>query len=200
MTQAPKQQSQWIPLSCVPKPLESPHFVIEPLHAKHAELDFEAIMSCRGRLREELQWSQWPADDFTIHLNRDDLRRHHNEFTRGEAFAYTVLSPDRARCIGCIYLERCNETEGAQLAYWVIDDAIDIEAVLVSEVLDWVRRAWSIDRMLIPLRDANRRGITIARECGCVESDIAKRGPLSNHRCFGADFGSGKLRTENEQP
>jgi RimJ/RimL family protein N-acetyltransferase len=164
---------------------------MEPLDEKHAELDFEALMSCRARLREELQWGEWPPEDFTLELNRADLREHHDEFIRREAFAFTVLSPDRARCLGCIYLERCAEIDGAQLAFWVIDDAIDIEADLVTDVLQWAHRAWSIERILIPLREANTRGIAIARKCGFAAWDSVKDGPLSDHRCFLSESGSG---------
>ena len=156
----------------------------EPLDVKHAELDFEALMSCRIRLRKELQWGKWPPVDFSLELNRADLGGHHDEFIRGEAFAYTVLSPDFSRCLGCIYLERCAEIEGAQLAFWLIDDAIDMEAILVTDVLQWVHRAWYINRVLIPLREANTRGIALARKCGFVAWDSIKDGPLSDHRCF----------------
>jgi hypothetical protein len=173
-----------MPLTAVPGPLKTTRFVLEPLDESHAELDFEALMSCRLRLREELQWGNWPPDDFTLESNRADLRRHHGEFIRGEAFAYTVLSTDRARCLGCTYLERCPEVEGAQLAFWVIDGAIDLEAALVSEVLQWIHSAWSINRVLIPLREANARGFALARKCGCAAWDSAGNGPLSNHRCF----------------
>ena len=186
MTQAPKYNSPWIPLTAVPEPLKTARLVLEPLDESHAALDFDALMSCRGRLREELQWGNWPPADFTLELNRADLRRHHDEFIRGEAFAYTVLSPDpdRARCLGCIYLKRCAEVEGAQLAFWVIDDAIELEAALVANVLQWVHSAWSINHVLIPLRAANPRGIALARNCGCVDWDSARHGPLSDHRCF----------------
>lgn len=156
----------------------------EPLSEKHAELDFEALMSCRARLREELQWGNWPPEDFTLELNRADLRGHHEEFIRGAAFAYTVLSPDRMQCLGCIYLERCAEVGGAQLAFWVIDDAIDMELLLLSDVLQWAHGNWPIERVLIPLRDANPRGIALARQCGLVPWDNVKDSPLSGHRCF----------------
>jgi hypothetical protein len=113
-------------LAPLPEPLNTTRFVLEPLEEKHAELDFEALMSCRARLRGELQWGEWPPEEFTLELNRADLRGHHDEFIRRRAFAYTVLSPDRARCLGCVYLERCAEIDGAQLAFWVINDAVDI--------------------------------------------------------------------------
>lgn len=184
MTQAPKRNSPWLAFQSLPEPLGATQFVLEPLDEKHAELDYEALMSCRARLREELQWGEWPPADFTLESNRADLRRHYGEFIRREAFAYTVLSPDRTRCLGCIYLEHCAEIDGAQLAFWVIDDAIDMEAVLVTNVVRWMHQAWSIKRVLIPLREANTRGISLARKCGFEEWQGANEGPLRDHRCF----------------
>lgn len=184
MTIASNRKSPWISLASVPDALKAPRFVMEPLEEKHAELDFQALMSCRARLREELQWGEWPPEDFTLQLNRSDLKRHHNEFVRGEAFAYTILRRDRSRCIGCVYLERCVEIEGAQLAFWVIDEALDIEAVLVTEVLQWVHRDWSINRVLIPLHETNTRGIAFALESGCTPWSNAKESSFSRYRCF----------------
>ena len=184
MTQAPKENTPWLPISSVPQPLVTSRFVLEPLAEKHAELDFAALMSCRRRLREELQWGEWPPEGFTLESNRVDLREHHDEFVRGVAFAYTVLSPDRAQCLGCVYLERCDEIDGAQLAFWVIDDAIDRESIIVTDVLQWIHREWPIDRVLLPLRDANVRGIALASKCGLPERGGVSQGPLSGHRCF----------------
>ncbi len=184
LTQAPKRSSPWMPLSSLPKPLETARYVLEPLDEEHAELDFQALMSCRARLRNELQWGDWPPVDFTLDFNRADLRSHHDEFMRGEAFAYTVLRPDRVRCLGCVYLECCDEIDGAQLAFWVIDDAIDLEAVLVADMLEWMHSAWSMDRILIPLRNENNRGREIAKQCGLVAWRSDKDGPLSKHECF----------------
>jgi hypothetical protein len=166
MTQAPKQNSPWMVLTALPEPLKTTRFVMEPLDEKHAELDFEALMSCRARLREELQWGEWPPEEFTVEFNRADLRGHHDKFIRHEAFAYTVLSLDRALCLGCIYLERCAEIDGAQLAFWVIDDAIDIEAVLVTDVLQWVHRAWSMKRILIPCARRMPAGLRLRSSAG----------------------------------
>ena len=184
MTQAPKRSLPWLAFKSLPEPLATSRFVMEPLDEKHAELDYEALMSCRTRLREELQWGKWPPEDFTLELNRADLRGHQGEFIRREAFAYTVLSPDRARCLGCIYLERCAEIDGAQLAFWVVDDAINIEADLVTNVIQWIHDAWSIERVLLPLRDANARGVSLAQKCGFAEWGGARDGPLGDHRCF----------------
>ncbi|QDV45398.1 hypothetical protein Enr13x_52770 [Stieleria neptunia] len=197
MTQAPKQNLPWLSPATVPQSLHTLGFSIEPLNERHAELDFKALMSCRVRLREELQWSEWPPEDFTLSLNWSDLREHHDEFLRGEAFAYTVLSSDRRSCRGCIYIERCHEIDGAQLAYWVVDDAIELEALLVAEVLRWIHQTWRIDRVLLPLRDSNVRGIELAQKCGLEVSNRFTDGPLSNHRCFLSDSG-GRDRKEED--
>ena len=184
------QSSPWIPSTSVPQPLKTALFRIEPLEEKHATLDFDALMSCRARLRRELQWGKWPPEDFTLEINRAELRGHHDEFLRGEAFAYTVLSPDQAQCLGCIYLERSAEIEGAQLAFWVTDDAIDMEAALVTDVIQWIHEAWSIDRILLPLREANTRGIALAQKCGLASWDNPRNGLLSEHLCFLSESGS----------
>ena len=189
MTQAPDQDSPWLTRTSLPEPLETARFVLEPLHEKHAELDYAAFTSCRARLRKELQWGEWPADGFTLKENRADLARHYGEFERQVAFAYTVLNPERTRCLGCIYLERCTEIDGAQLAFWVIDDALDVEGTLVSDVLYWVHQSWSIERVLVPLREANVRGIALAQSLGLADWTGANDGPLARHRCFVSDPG-----------
>ena len=184
VTQAPKQNSPWMSLTSVPQPLMTERFVLEPLDEHHAELDFQALMSCRARLHDELQWGGWPPEDFTLESNRADLRGHHDEFLRGEAFAYTVLCPDREQCLGCVYIERCAEINGAQLAFWVIDAAIDLEAVLVTDVVQWIHGAWRINRVVIPLRESNLRGIALVQKHGFVAWDSVSGSPLSSHRCF----------------
>ena len=94
MTQAPRQTTRWIVAEAIPIELRTSAFMVVPLQETHAELDYRAFMSCRARLRKELQWGDWPPPDFTLHDSRDDLRDHFGEFTRGEAFAYTMLRPD----------------------------------------------------------------------------------------------------------
>lgn len=184
MTQAPRQHEPWRTLDSIPEPLETERFVLEPLAPRHAALDFAALMSCRSRLRTELQWGDWPPPDFTLDLNRQDLGEHYGEFVRREAFAYTVLSVNRGKCLGCVYLERCEEIDGAQLAFWVIDDALDDEAELVEQMLFWVHQEWAIERLLLPFHQSNRRGITLARNRGLVDWESPPNGPLAKHVCL----------------
>ena len=176
--------SSWKTRVALPEPLVDPRFVLEPLAAQHAELDFAALMSCRARLRTELQWGQWPPEDFTVERNRADLRRHFDEFERGEAFAYTVLSPDRESCIGCTYIETCAEVDGVRLAFWVIDAALEIEAEFVAAVLRWLHDAWAFDRIVLPLRETNIRCLETANEMGFEEWTPTATKALTGYRCF----------------
>ena len=187
MTQSPKHNSPWMLPTAVPRPLKTTRFVTEPLNENHAEADFAALMSCRVRLRRELQWGSWPPEDFTLELNREDLRGHYGEFTRGEAFAYTVLNCDRTQCLGCVYIERCPEVDGAQLAFWVIDDAVGLELFLVTAVLAWIHQDWSISRVLLPVREANVRALAIAHSCRLVRWETVTDSPLSDYCCFLSD-------------
>ena len=190
MTQAPRQRERWWRQDDLPSPLVTTRFVLEPLSESHAALDFTALMSCRERLRRELQWGDWPLPDFTLEANRDDLQAHHDEFVNGLAFAYTVLDPTRTQCLGCVYLERCPEVDGAQLAFWVIDAALGMEPALVADVLEWVHSAWPIDRVVLPLRLENGRGLALAKESGFEE--VALDGPLAAHRCFLSERTAGR--------
>ena len=136
-----------------PPPLRLAHWHLAPLHPDLAEVDYAAWRSCRKRLVRELEWNGWPKPDFSLADNRTDLANHYGEFERGEAYAYSVLSPER--CIGCVYIKPWER--GAQLPFWVIDEALPIEGEVVGHVLAWLE-TWPVDRVVMPLRPWNVRG------------------------------------------
>lgn len=161
-----------------PPPPRTDRIYLERLGPAVAELDFAALMGSRARLRAELQWGDWPRDDFTLAENRKDLERHDAEYENREAYAYSVLDDPGSRCLGCIYLEPWEH--GARLAFWVVDAELDnsLEAHLLSAVLEWVCASWSFDRVLVPLRATNERGIAAAETLGLTR--IASGG-LDDH-------------------
>ena len=81
---------------------------------------------------------------------------------------------------------------GAQLAFWVVDEALAMEGELVGAVLRWVHTAWAIDRILVPFREANGRGMAMARERGWVEAVGADEGRLAGYRCFVSERSRGE--------
>src|SRR5436190_10655528 len=88
----------------VPEEKRTDRLLLRPLRATDVELDYDAVMSSAEQLR---RWSHsgWPADDFTLEQNRDDLEQHEREHRQREAFTFTVLSLEGGRCLGCVYIK-----------------------------------------------------------------------------------------------
>lgn len=137
-----------------PDRLDTDAFTLVPLRTHHAELDHAALMASAGMLRV---WSgsDWPAPGFTVADNEDDLARHQEEHDAGDAFTYTVLSPDGERCLGCVYVEPparwVDETPGtpagdAVVGLWVVADRVGdgLELRLFAAVHRWLRDMWGM--------------------------------------------------------
>ncbi|TMQ73312.1 MAG: ABC transporter permease, partial [Candidatus Eisenbacteria bacterium] len=145
----------------VPRGLRTPRLVLWPLRVDDAALDRDAVMSDPAALR---RWSQstWPADDFTLDENRVDLERHEREHERGMAFTFTVLDPDEARCLGCVYLtpvlgELAGSCGGAahpvKLGFWVRSSeiAVDLDRHLLEALRGWLRDGWTFDAVVLAI-------------------------------------------------
>src|SRR5262245_4096225 len=87
----------------VPEETRTNRLFLRPLRATDVELDYDAVMSSAEQLR---RWSDsdWPADDFTLAGNLNDLQRHEREHGERVAFTFTVLNPEGTRCLGCVYI------------------------------------------------------------------------------------------------
>jgi hypothetical protein len=77
--------------------------VLTRLTAALAEQDHEALMSSAPYLRG---WSDsdWPAADFSVAENREELGWHDEEHEARIAFTYSVLDASERRVLGCVYL------------------------------------------------------------------------------------------------
>ncbi len=163
-----------------PQTLRTQHMVLEPLTPDHAQMDYDAFMSSREHLRQTLGWGGWPSDDGTVEENRADLERHWREHQANEAYTYAVLTPDRAREIGCVYLKPLPEGEdvpvaisdlprpGVRIAYWVTAESLPagLDRHLVERMTQWLRSEWGVESVLMPLHVKNERGMAIARDHG----------------------------------
>lgn len=87
----------------IPTGLVTNGFLIRPLLATDVELDYAAVMESKEFLRK---WEQtgWPADNFTLAENLEDLQRAEDRHVNREAFTFTVLNPTETECLGCIYI------------------------------------------------------------------------------------------------
>ena len=165
----------------VPQGVSTDRLTLEPLSPTWLQLDYAAIMGSRVRLRDELDWRGWPRDDFTVDENRRDLEKHYGEFERHEAYAYTVLTPAKDCCTGCIYIEPWQD--GAQLFFWVTDEALatGLEQDLLETVLQWIESTWPFDRVLVPLFGESERQRQLAVGLGLMPIDAEE---FPAHRCF----------------
>lgn len=120
----------------VPAELKTAEFVLRPIVADDAELDYAAVMESREYLRLWRQ-STWPEDDFTMEANRNDLVECEERHVAGRAFTYTVLDPRGAECLGCVYVFPTKATFLARSVVTALGDAdwAAVEAV----VFFWVR-------------------------------------------------------------
>lgn len=137
----------------IPSGLRTAELVLRPITADDAPDDHAALMETRDELRLWEQ-SSWPADDFTVATNREDLAGLEQRHREHKAFTYTVRDPGDTECLGCVYVF---DTSAKFLAASTVtalgDDAwADVEAV----VFFWVRRSRMADgldaRLLAALR------------------------------------------------
>jgi hypothetical protein len=129
--------------------------VFERLTAAHAERDHAALMAGVAYLR---RWSDsdWPADDFSVAENREELGWHDEEHEARIAFTYSVLDASERRAVGCVYLRPLRDmllTRGVEppagpgwpggdtpcVRGWVRrDEAEQLERRFLAVTLDWL--------------------------------------------------------------
>jgi hypothetical protein len=105
--------------------------VLRPIVAGDAERDHAAVMETREHLR---LWEQstWPADDFTVEGNREDLVGLEERHAAHRAFTFTVVDPDDTECLGCVYVFPTSAKFLATSAVTPVGDEAwdDVEAVV----------------------------------------------------------------------
>jgi hypothetical protein len=115
----------------VPAGLRTDDFVLRPITAADAELDYHAVMETRHYLRLWEQ-SSWPEDDFTVGANREDLVGLEQRHNAHRAFTYTVVRPVGTDCLGCVYVFPITATFLAKSVVTPVgdEDWSDVEAVI----------------------------------------------------------------------
>ncbi len=141
----------------VPLTVEHPNFIFKPLDESVAALDYEAVMSSREMLTNIFQTNDaWPAIDLSFEQNRLDLCRHWAHFLDRTAFAWTVLTPDLKRCIGCVYFYWPLLAEHDVTVYlWARSDELvnGLDKELEMAVKNWLADDWPFTNPAFPGRD-----------------------------------------------
>ena len=139
----------------IPHSLDTENFHLEVLTPAVAEMDYEAVLSSRTRLRSVFgEKTDWPEDTLSLSDNINDLKRHHEEFRMRKAFAYTVLTPTKDRCIGCVYINPCTADEfDCEVYLWIRDELLFLDNELFVNVRNWLVSSWPFKSIAFPGRD-----------------------------------------------
>jgi len=138
----------------VPPLLETNQFRLRMLSVDDVEKDYEAVIESRHLLHS--LGSSWPREGFTLEENLADLERHQQEFLDCEAFAYTVVSLDESRVLGCVYINPAeSEAAEAEVLMWVRQSEYDngLDPILFREVKKWIETAWPFTNVIYPGRE-----------------------------------------------
>ena len=124
----------------IPTLLETDRFRLRMLSVDDVEKDYEAVIESRELLHTMFGGS-WPRLGFTLEENLADLKRHQQEFLNRKAFAYTVVSLDETRVLGCIYINPPETTNSdAVVIMWVRQTEYDkgLDEILLNKVRGWI--------------------------------------------------------------
>jgi hypothetical protein len=138
-----------------PQGLATEDLVLTPLRVELADLDFDAVRSSEAHLLEILP--DWPPG-LTSEQNLRSIRQHEQEFEDRTAFAYSVLSADRSRCLGCVYLYPTGKPEYDVVVFlWAraSELASGFEERLYGAVREWLEFTWPFEHPLFPGRTHN---------------------------------------------
>ena len=106
----------------VPAVFETNHYRLRMLTVNDLVKDYDAVMSSVEHLQATYAANdpdRWPAG-LTLEDDLVDLGWHQREFTLGYSFAYTMMTLDEHRCLGCVYLNpTLQPSHDAEVTMWV---------------------------------------------------------------------------------
>jgi hypothetical protein len=144
----------------VPERCEGDGFVIRPLHIDDAVIDYDAVMTSIGSIRDTY-WRApgWPFDDLTLMQNLIDLAWHTKERQFRTSFAYIPVTPDGRVELGCIYIDpSAKQGFDADVQMWVRESEAEtgLDERLYQTVRDWIAAEWPFGKVAYPGREISR--------------------------------------------
>lgn len=153
-----KQNVHFTPLGVegfdVPVQWHGGEFVLVPAGPEWAELDFDAVMSSREALVHLFgPDDDWPPENLTLEEDRADLVWHAREFRARTSFAYHLLTLQRDRCLGCLYLyPTASRRYEAEAYLWIRSDVKTSAPRMEASIVDWVEECWPFSEVAWPGR------------------------------------------------
>ncbi len=139
----------------VPELLETDRLRLRPLTVHDLVRDYDAVMTSIERLRPVFGPGQdWP-DGLTLEQDLLDLAWHQVEFQLRTSFAYTVVSLDERRVLGCVYLFPTQKRDhDVDVILWVRQSEAEtgLDDHLAATVAAWIGSDWPFERPAYPGR------------------------------------------------
>ena len=140
----------------IPSGIETIDFRVRMLAIDVAIMDYDAVMSSAEHLKGVFGPNDsWPAG-LTLEKNRVDLARHQKEFEQRKSFAFTVMSPDESRCLGCVYIDPSEKLGyDATAVLWVRQSELQngLDEKLYSTIKTWLSEDWWFSAVAFPGRE-----------------------------------------------
>jgi hypothetical protein len=153
-----KSDQPFLPQSfTVPLVFESENFRIRTLTVNDVVKDYDAVMSSFDHLQGVFgPTSSWPSKDLTLEQDLIDLGWHQKEFQMRSSFAYTVVSLDESRVLGCLYIFPTDKADyDAKVTMWVRSDVLSqgYDLLLFQTVKAWLSKDWPFQKPAYPGRE-----------------------------------------------
>jgi hypothetical protein len=144
-----------------PTSLETDRFRLRMLTINDVIKDYDAVMSSIHHLQKTKPFGlehKWPTQELTLEQNLIDLGWHQKEFQKNSSFAYTVMSLEENKCLGCMYIyPSSNPKHDAEIIMWVRESEVEtgLDQFLYSTVKEWIQDKWPFKNPGYPGRDTS---------------------------------------------
>lgn len=137
-----------------PLKVERENYILEVLAPKHNERDYDAWTSSLESLKGILgPRNGWPEEVTSLEQNLKDLENHLREFENKEAFTYSILTLDKQKCIGCLYIRPTQiKKYSARVDFWFRDDSKNYEEEFYIWIQSWLKISWKLEEACFPGR------------------------------------------------
>lgn len=148
--------------AAVPDELVHPEFVVQQLTADLAELDFESYKASPDVISIHSD-GRWPVTGFSLSDELAQVSQHQADHDARRAFTFALLSPNRQKALGCLYVNplrefldragvaedtmKCVPPASAMVTFWIRQDKQDsgLADVVVTAVDEWLRCGWPLE-------------------------------------------------------
>ncbi len=141
----------------VPGELRTESFLLVPLKAIHAEMDYAAVMSSVDHLTGVIGRRDWPGN-LTLEEDRNALAGHEWEFENRTGFVYTVMNTSESEIFGCVYIypSRMDDFD-TEIVMWEKEKEFNrgMDEILFQKVDAWIRNEWPFEGIIYPGREIN---------------------------------------------